>query len=500
MRAARGTLTLPLPQAGEGKKAMNPTFLSATRLAAAVRSRDIGCLELLDHYIARVERLDPRINAVVVRDFDRARSRARALDAGSDRIAPLYGVPMTIKESFNVAGLPTTWGAPAYRDNIATSNALAVDRLLDAGVVLFGKTNVPLMLADYQSYNEVYGTTNSPWNVALSPGGSSGGSAAALAAGLTGIETGSDIGSSIRNPAHYCGVYGHKPTWGICPPLGQSLAGNVSQADISVIGPLARSADDLDLTLQIMAGPEPIDAGWKLDLPPPRTTSFKGLRVAVMTDHPLSEVDSSITAKLTELADFLRREGATVSMTARPDFDLALGHRLYIQMLRAITSARNDRAAIQRWRTEAERFPPGDTSYYAMMARGVSMTHRDFLVANETRQRMRRKWAAFFQDFDVFLCPIAASPAQPHDHVGERWERSISVNAHRVPATDQMFWAGISCFYLLPATAAPLGLSPDGLPVGVQIVGAQYDDRTTIEVAKLLETAWQGFVPPPGWE
>ena len=272
------------------------------------------------------------------------------------------------------------------------------------------------------------------------------------------------------------------------------------QADISVIGPLARSAEDLTLALDAMAGAEPIEAGWKLELPPPRATSFKGLRVAMMADHPLSEVDASITTKLTELADFLRREGATVSMTARPDFDLALGHRLYIEMLRATTSARNDAAAMQRWRAEAERLPADDTSYYAMMARGVSMTHRDFLVANEQRQRMRRQWAAFFQDYDVFLCPVGASPAQPHDHEGERWERSITVNGHRVPATDQMFWAGISCFYLLPATAAPLGFSPDGLPVGVQIVGAQYADRTTIEVAKLLEAAWQGFVPPPGWE
>src|SRR3984885_9756550 len=271
---------------------MDPTFLSATQLADFVRSRKIGALELLDHYIARVERLDPRINAVVVRDFERARTRARTLDQQQDRSAKLFGVPMTIKESFNIAGLPTTFGAPAHRNSIATSNALAVDRLLDAGVVLFGKTNAPLMLADWQSYNEIDGTTNNPWNLALSPGGPSGGSAAALAAGLTGIEAGSDIGSSIRNPAHYCGVWGHKPTWGICPPLGQSLGGNVAQADISVIGPLARSAEDLTLALDVMAGAVPIETGWKLELPPPRATSLKGLRVAVMTDHPLSEVDA----------------------------------------------------------------------------------------------------------------------------------------------------------------------------------------------------------------
>ena len=479
---------------------MDPTFLPAKHLAAMLREREIGCREILDHYIARIERLDSRINAVVVRDFDRARTRATELDNATDRTAPLFGVPMTIKESFNIAGLPTTWGAPAYRDSIATSNAITVDRFLNAGAVLFGKTNVPLMLADYQSYNAIYGTTNNPWNPTLSPGGSSGGSAAALAAGLTGIEAGSDIASSIRNPAHYCGVYGHKPTWGICPPLGQSLAGNVAQADISVIGPLARSADDLALALDVMAGPEDIETGWKLDLPPPRATTVKGLRVAMMTDHALSEVDTSIATKLTELAEFLRREGATVSTAARPDFDLARGHRLYIEMLRATTSARSDAAAMQHWRAEAARLSFDDASYYAMMARGISMSHRDFLLGNEQRQRMRRAWAAFFRDWDVFLCPVAASPAQPHDHAGERWERCITVNNHRVPATDQMFWAGISCFYLLPATSAPLGFSPEGLPVGVQIVGAQYADRTTIQFAKLLETAWQGFVPPPGWE
>jgi amidase len=479
---------------------MDLTYLPATRLAELTRAREIGCLELLDHYIARVERLDPRLNAVVVRDFDRARDRARQLDQRTDRSAPLFGVPMTIKESYNVAGLRTTWGVLAQKDYVAPANALAVDRLLDAGVVLFGKTNVPVMLADYQSFNPIYGTTNNPWDVSLAPGGSSGGGAAALAAGFAALEAGSDIGSSIRNPAHFCGIFGHKPTWGICPPLGHSMGGAVSQADISVIGPLARSAADLSVALDAMAGPEPIEAGWKLDLPPPRATAFKGLRVAVMTDHPLSEVDASITDGLRALGDFLRREGAIVSFDARPAFDLAQGHRLFVQMLRATTSARTDAAAMAHWRAEAERLGPDDDSYYAMMARGISMPHRDFLVGNETRQRMRRAWAAFFQDWDVFLCPPAASAAQPHDQAGERWQRTITVNGRKVPATDQMFWAGISGFYLLPATVAPLAASAAGLPVGVQIVGPQYGDRTTLAVAAMLEAGWRGFIPPPGWD
>jgi amidase len=478
---------------------MDPTFLPATRLAELTRRREIGCLELLDHYIARVERLDPRLNAVVVRDFERARARARRLDQATDRSAPLFGVPMTVKESFNVAGLPTSWGVTALKDSIAAENALAIDRLLQAGVVLFGKTNVPVLLADWQSYNPIYGTTNNPWDVARSPGGSSGGGAAALAAGLCGLEIGSDIGSSIRNPAHYCGLFGHKPSWGICPPLGHSLAGAVAQSDISVIGPLARAAGDLTAALDAIAGAESIERGWKLELPPPRLAGLKGLRVAIMTDHALSEVDQSITSGLHALAAFLRTGGATVSLEARPDFDLAHGHRLFIEMLRATTSARTDAAAMARWRDEAARLGPDDPSYYAMMARGISMSHRDFLIANETRQKMRRSWAAFFQDWDLFLCPPAASPAQPHDQAGERWERTITVNGHAVPTTDQMFWAGISGHYLLPATVAPLAASPAGLPVGVQIVGPQYGDRATLAFAAILERDWRGFAAPPGW-
>lgn len=484
---------------------MSLSFLPAARLAELIKSREIGCLELLDYFIARVERLDTRINAVVVRDFDRGREKARALDMQSDRSGPLFGVPMTVKESFDLTGHPTTWGVPEMRDSVAASDALAVRRLTAAGAVVFGKTNVPLLLGDWQTWNEIYGTTNNPWDVARAPGGSSGGGAAALAAGLTGLEIGSDIGSSIRNPAHFCGVWGHKPTWGICPPLGHALAGNVSHGDISVIGPLARSAADLELELDVITGAEPVEDAWKLELPPPRVTGTgaggpRGLRVAVMFDHPLAEVDSQITGKLSELASFLEREGAIVDRSARPDIDLARGHRLYIEMLRATTSARTDAQAMARCKADADRLGPDDLGYYAMMARGVSMTHRDFLAANEERQRMRRAWARFFENWDVFLCPVASAPAQPHDHNGERWQRTITVNGKSVPVTDQMFWAGIASLYLLPGTAAPLGFSAEGLPFGVQIVGPQYGDRQTIALARFLETAWQGFVAPPGWE
>src|SRR5262249_20838521 len=243
---------------------------SARRLAADIRRKKLGCLELLDLYLSRVEKYDPAINAVVVRDFDNARRRARAADralARGQAWGPFHGVPMTIKGSYDVAGLPTTWGVPSLRDNVVRSNAVVVDRLLSAGAVLFGKTNVPLYLGDWQSFNAIHGTTSNPWDLTRAPGGSSGGSAAALAAGLTALEAGSDIGSSIRNPAHFCGVFGHKPTWGIVPRHGQALPGQVAPVDIDVVGPLARSADDLALALSIMAGPDAIDAaGWQLRL------------------------------------------------------------------------------------------------------------------------------------------------------------------------------------------------------------------------------------------
>src|SRR5262245_48275147 len=261
-------------------------FRSAKQLAALVRSKKIGCVELLDLYLERMRRLNPRINAIVATDVEGARKRARAADRALARRqvwGPLHGVPMTIKESYDVVGLPTTWGVPELKDNQPKKNALAVDRLLAAGAVLFGKTNVPLYLADYQSYNSIYGTTNNPWDLSRSPGGSSGGSAAALAAGLTGLEAGSDIGSSIRNPAHYCGVYGPKPTYGIVPPRGQALPGVVAAGDISVIGPMGRSAADLALGLDAMAGADAIDgAGWQLRLPAPRKRRLRDYRVGVV--------------------------------------------------------------------------------------------------------------------------------------------------------------------------------------------------------------------------
>src|SRR5213594_3831031 len=477
-------------------------FRSARQLAADIKKKKIGCLELLDLYLARVEKYDGALNAVVVRDFERARTRARAADralAKRDVWGPLHGVPMTIKESYDVVGLPTTWGVPAYKDRIATRNAVAVDRLLGAGVVLFGKTNVPLYLADWQSYNAIYGTTNNPWDVRRAPGGSSGGSAAALAAGLTGLEAGSDIGSSIRNPAHFCGVYGHKPTWGIVPRAGQALPWQKAAVDIDVVGPLARSTEDLVLALSAMAGPDPIEAaGWQLRLRPPKQKRLRDFKVALMLDAPGFPVDREVQDRLAALGDFLRRQKVKVDDRARPAIDSAEAWRVYVQLLRSATSDRQSDADFDKNAAIARGLSADDQSYYARATRAAVLTHRDWLAANEARHRMRLAWAEFFTRYDLLLCPVAGVAAFPHDQERERYDRTVVVNGTPVPVTDHLFWAGYSGMSFLPSTAAPCGFTPAGLPVGVQIVGPQYGDLTCLAFARLLEREFQAFVPPPG--
>jgi amidase len=478
-------------------------FRSARQLAADIRKKRIGCLELLELYVARMERHDRALNAIVVRDVDRARERARAADravAKGQLWGPLHGVPMTVKESYDVAGLPTTWGLPTLAGNIASKNATVVDRLLAAGAVIFGKTNVPAYLADWQSFNAIHGTTSNPWDLARAPGGSSGGSAAALAAGLTGLEAGSDIGSSIRNPAHFCGVYGHKPTWGIVPRHGQALPGQIAPVDIDVVGPLARSAEDLVQALAVMAGPDSIDAGgWALRLRPPRRKRLRDFTIALMLDAPESPVDAAVRDRLQALADFLGRQKATIDERARPAIDTAEAFAVYVALLRSATSARLTDAEFQENRRLARDLRPDDESYRARALRAEVLYHREWLAASEARHRMRLAWADFFARYDLLLCPVAGTAAFPHDQAGKRYERTVAIDGVRRPVTEHLFWAGYTGASYLPSTAAPCGFTPGGLPVGVQIVGPQYGDLTCLTLARLLEREFQAFVPPPGY-
>ena len=487
----------------EADTVKDPAFLSASQLARSIRGRRIGSRELLEHYVERIDRFNPVLNAVVARDLESARRRADEADRALDRRqawGPLHGLPMTVKDSFDVVGMPTTWGMLELKHNVPAQNAVVTDRLVGAGAIVFGKTNVPELLADWQTFNEVYGTTNNPWDISRVPGGSSGGAAAALAAGLTGLEFGSDIGASIRNPAHYCGVYGHKPTYGIVPVRGQALPGIIAPNDISVVGPLARSADDLKLALGVAAGPDALDArAWRLSLPRPRHRRLEDHRIAVMLEDPNCEVDGALADRLAGLVDALARTGARVEDRARPAIDTTRSHEVYLRLLRAVTTARQPMADFDKAKALADTLDGGDRSYAAQVARATVQYHRDWIAVNEERAHLRMRWAEFFEDYDVLLCPAAASAAFPHNHAGTRADRTIEVNGHQMPEVDELFWAGLSAVVYLPSTVAPIGLTGSGLPVGVQIIGPHLGDLATIHFARLLGRAFGGFVPPPGY-
>jgi amidase len=478
-------------------------FKSAVEIARLIREREVRAVEALEHFLARIEKYNPKLNAVIWLDAGRAPERAKAADAAlakGEVWGPLHGVPMTIKESYNVAGSPTTWGDPKLANNVAETSALAAERLEKAGAVLFGKTNVPLMLANWQSYNAIYGTTNNPWDVTRTPGGSSGGSAAALAAGLTGLEAGSDIGGSIRNPAHYCGVFGLKPTWGVVSPKGQALPGTHADADISVVGPLARGAADLDLALDVMAGPDEIDGvAWKLDLPACGASSLADLRIAVKLRDPHCDVDAEYADKLQALVDAVAKRGAKVK-EIEPKVDTVRLHEVYVLLLRAATSVRTREEDVKRWGQTLNEIGAAKERYLDLMVRGNALPHRDWLKLNNERHGLRRAFAAFFVDWDILLCPAAASAAWPHDQEGERWQRKIAVNGNPVASTDQLFWAGYASLVYLPATVGPAGLAKSGLPVGYQAIAASGRDKTATAFSRFLEKEIVGFIPPPGFD
>lgn len=477
-------------------------FKSAVDLAQMIKHNEISSLELLDLYLDRVQQYNPQLNAIIVQDEVRARTRAREADAALARgedWGPLHGVPMTCKESYDVAGLPTTFGIPEYKDNIATSDALSIQRLKAAGAVFFGKTNVPLRLADFQSYNDIYGTTNNPWNLDRIPGGSSGGTAAALAAGLTGFDIGSDIGGSIRNPAHYCGVFGHKPTWGLLPPQGHALPGILSQPDLAVIGPLGRSAADLELGVQIMAGPDEIDsAGYQLNLQAPSQTTLADYRVAVWATDDMAPVSDEVSERVQAVAQAIAQAGGSVDATARPDFDMKDGYDVYQLLLQANMASRLPDEAYARLQAKAVALDPDNQSDSANTIRRQVATHREFAIANEARTHMRWAWHNFFKQYDVLICPISATPAFSHDHRAFG-QRKLTINGAERPYFEQIFWASLAINAYLPGTIIPTGPSAEGLPIGVQLIGPAYGDLKTIGLAKQLEKAGFAFTPPPDY-
>jgi amidase len=499
--AAAAAAAIPASASSQASTSMSP-FSTVRDIAAALAGRKVSATELADDAIARIEKFDGKLNAVVVRDFERAREAAKAADAALARgeTKPLLGVPMTVKEAFNVAGLPTTWGIAAAKGNTVKDDAVTVARLKAAGAIILGKTNVPFMLTDWQSYNDVYGQTNNPWDVTRSPGGSSGGSAAALAAGFVPLELGSDIGGSLRAPAHFCGVFAHKPTQALVPSRGHNPPRVPSlpfDVDLAAVGPMARSAGDLSLALDVLAGPdEPLATAYRLELPKARHENLKDFRVLLLDAHPLFPTGAAVRGALERFADRLTKAGVAVTRSSPLMPDLGFMARTYLSLLYSIFGADVPAETYAQVRNVAAAIAEGADDLDARTTRGLVLSHRDWIVADRMRTGLAARLRTLFRQFDVIVCPVLSTPAFPHDHSDFR-SRRLDVDGVSQRYAHQIVWAGVATLTGQPATALPLERTDQGLPVGAQIVGPYLEDRTPLAFAALAEREFGGFVPPP---
>lgn len=478
-------------------------FRSATELARMIRAAKITSCELLEIYLARIERSKATLNAVVTLDIEGARQQARQLDEESAKgqfRGPLHGLPVTIKDGFETAGMRTTSGAPPFKKHIPQAHAAAVQRYVDAGAVIVGKTNVPIFCADFQSYNELFGTTNNPWDPERTPGGSSGGAAASLAAGLCALELGSDIAGSIRIPASWSGVYGHRPSYGIVPFRGHIPPPPhiLSQADLAMAGPMGRSAEDLKMALALLAGPDTVAAtAWQLNLPVPRANALQEYRVAVWLEDAAIPLDNAVHKCLADAIDKLRAVGVKPDENARPKIGVEQAFKTYQQLLHPVMASGYPTELYEMLSQMAQN--KQDDSELAQFARQSTADHRDWLSANAKREFHRRSWAQFFQEYDVLLCPVTSLPAIEHNHEGTTMDRTIRVNGNEHGYFTLAKWAGIFTHVHLPVTVAPVGQTPNGLPVGIQIVGPYLEDYTPIDFAQKISEVVGGFQPPPGY-
>jgi amidase len=458
-------------------------------IIAALVAREVSARELLEHHLERIERLDGPINSVITIEPDRARSEAITIDdarAGGRPVGPLAGVPVTIKDAIATAGIRSTGGAAELRDHVPDEDATVVATVREAGAVVFAKTNVPRWSGDYQTYNDLFGTTNHPWDVDRTPGGSSGGPAAAVAMGFTGFEIGTDIGGSIRVPSSFCGVYGHKPSFGIIPTYGylDNPTWHRNVADINVFGPIARSVDDLELLLGLLARPNPDDAAaWRLDLPPARATDLADFRVAAWLDDQFSPVDPAVGAVMNAAVAALERAGARIDHDRRPDIDPAMAAREGSMLISSATDISDS-----------------DNENSAASGAGRGLDHRTWDRLHRRRGVVRQRWAEFFTDIDVLLCPVTVVPPFRHVHSaeGSNWANATLADHADRHYSDLIGWSALIGSAYLPVTVAPIGRTFDGLPIGIQVVAPYLHDRTSIAFARCIAEVLGGYVPPPG--
>ena len=451
----------------------DPALWSATRQAAAIRDRQLGSAELLERYLERTERINPSLNAVVTQDVAGARAAAAAADAAvarADDLGPLHGLPVTVKDALETAGLRSTGGAVELHTNVPVRDAPVVQAIRKAGAIVTGKTNLPRWSGDAQAYNEMFGTTVNPWDSERVPGGSSGGAAAAVATGLTSFEIGTDIGGSIRFPSAFCGVFGHKPSFGIIPSRGylDYAEGGTTEADVNVFGPITRSAEDLELLLDVLRRRE---TPWTVELPPP-PDDLRSLRVAAWLDDPFCPVDAEVLAVTQAATAALEASGVHVDREARPDLDPAEVTDLGLWLISAAMLQSNPDAT-------------------------AGPSHRTWLDRHTERAAVRQRWAEFFSRFDAILMPVAFVPPFPHVHEGNFMTRTLACNGETRPYLDLVRWTILTGMAYLPSTVPPIGLGASGLPIGMQVVGPYGADRRTIRLAARIAELTGGYQVPP---
>lgn len=482
----------------------NLDFTSALEAARAIRRGEASSVELTTRVLERIKQYNPQINAIVTLTEPEAFARARAADEALKRgewWGPFHGVPCTVKDTFETAGVRTTAGAPSLAKHIPARDAVVVARLRAAGAVILGKTNMPLMAGDWQSYNDVFGTTNNPWDVARTPGGSSGGCAAALAAGLTYLSIGGDIAGSIRVPASFCGVYGHKPTLNVVPGRGHIPPPPGSPRDpfpsLPVVGPLARSANDLKVALEVLGGPDTAEAvAYRWSLPPARGSRLFDYRVGFVLDDPACPVSPEVGEVLAAAVEALRKAGAQVEEGWPQGVVPAEQYDTYLYLLNSVFAFALREDQIEEVRKRAAN---QNGTYEAKRALAWAAPHKHFLAAESRRIAARVVWQEYFRTHDAFLLPTAFVPAFPHDHMADTDKRTLTTPKGPRPYRDMLFWISFATLTGLPATTAPVGLTHDGLPVGLQLIGPYLEDATPIDLAGKLADVIGGFRPPKGY-
>ena len=461
----------------------NVALWSTIRQAESIRNGEITSRALLDLLIDRIDRINPKLNAVITLDLDAARAAADAADralAAGEITGPLHGVPITIKDALETAGIRSTGGATELHNNVPDRDAPVVRAVKEAGAIVFGKTNLPRWSGDVQAYNDMFGTTVNPWNAERVPGGSSGGAAAAVAAGLTSFEIGTDIGGSIRFPASFCGVFGHKPSWGVVPSTGylDHEAGGRTEADVNVLGPIARSAEDLELLLDIVLRKDgPLVASLA---PPPEDVA--ALRVAAWLDDPFCPVDAKVLAVMNAAIDRLETAGTAVDRSARPPIDPEQASAVGMWLISAAIVQSMPAENLEGLETEAA------TS---------NSSHRRWLDMHDQRELIREQWAEFFDSYDAIIMPISFVPPFPHVHDGTFGTRTLMCNGEERPYADLVHWTILTGMAYLPATTPPIGLDEDGLPISFQVVGPYGGDYTTLRLAGHIADLCGGFKAPP---